>query len=224
VAAANRDDGLVALSDRLKGGAAENVARQLLKHGLAEEIEVAANAPFWRRRDDGVLIGLRITQEGLEAIGVENEDGGGEDIAEAETETGCDDEAGGAPAATIVTHVSAPRKGSRLALVVSLLGRPNGASIDELTAATGWLPHAVRAALTRLRQSGLAIERRAVAGGARYVISAKPDAISGRLDNPIASDPAKGEGGGHSNSEGPVQAGSSNEGETEDADDAEGGA
>ena len=32
--------------------------------------------------------------------------------------------------------------------------RPEGATLDDLTAASGWLPHTTRAALTRLRQRG----------------------------------------------------------------------
>ena len=39
------------------------------------------------------------------------------------------------------------------------LSRDRGATIDELTAATGWLPHTTRAALTRLRKRGFGLER-----------------------------------------------------------------
>jgi hypothetical protein len=42
--------------------------------------------------------------------------------------------------------------------VLALLTRPGGASIVDLTAATGWLPHTTRAALTGLRKRGHAIE------------------------------------------------------------------
>jgi DNA-binding MarR family transcriptional regulator len=52
-----------------------------------------------------------------------------------------------------------PRQGSKLAEVMSLLGRKKGAGIEELIAATGWLPHTTRAALTGLRKRGFAIER-----------------------------------------------------------------
>jgi Protein of unknown function (DUF3489) len=40
-----------------------------------------------------------------------------------------------------------------------LLAREGGASLDELTAATGWQPHSCRAFLTGLRKKGWAIER-----------------------------------------------------------------
>jgi hypothetical protein len=54
---------------------------------------------------------------------------------------------------------SVPRQGSKLAEVMALLGRKQRAGIEELTSATGWLPHTTRAALTGLRKRGYAIER-----------------------------------------------------------------
>ena len=43
---------------------------------------------------------------------------------------------------------------TKQALVLGLLQRKQGASLAELVAATSWLPHTTRAALTRLRQAG----------------------------------------------------------------------
>ena len=63
---------------------------------------------------------------------------------------------------------AAPRAGSKLAEVVGLLCREGGASIDELIAATDWLPHTTRAALTGLRKRGYAIERRREDDATRY--------------------------------------------------------
>ena len=54
-----------------------------------------------------------------------------------------------------------PREGSKQALLVQLLSRAQGASLDDLVAATGWLPHTTRAALTGLRKRGCEIERAA---------------------------------------------------------------
>jgi hypothetical protein len=53
----------------------------------------------------------------------------------------------------------AAKSGSKRDLVLGLLGRGEGASLDELVAATGWLPHTTRAALSRLRSSGQALVR-----------------------------------------------------------------
>ena len=54
--------------------------------------------------------------------------------------------------------VAAPR-GTKQALVLGLLGRGEGASVDELMSATGWLPHTTRAALSRLRSAGKALAK-----------------------------------------------------------------
>ena len=43
--------------------------------------------------------------------------------------------------------------------ILDLLQRPTGASIAELTKATGWQPHSVRAALTGLRKKGRGVVR-----------------------------------------------------------------
>ncbi len=39
-------------------------------------------------------------------------------------------------------------------LVIGLLQRTGGATLDEMVAATGWLPHTTRAALTGLKKKG----------------------------------------------------------------------
>ncbi|UAK26649.1 DUF3489 domain-containing protein [Sphingomonas nostoxanthinifaciens] len=53
--------------------------------------------------------------------------------------------------------VAAAGKPTKAAQVVDLLARDAGATIAELTAATGWLPHTTRAALCGLRKKGHAI-------------------------------------------------------------------
>ena len=61
------------------------------------------------------------------------------------------------PAAAVADN-AAPAPGrareTKQALVLGLLQRKQGASLAELVAATSWLPHTTRAALTRLRQGG----------------------------------------------------------------------
>lgn len=46
------------------------------------------------------------------------------------------------------------RPGGKLGVILKAVERKRGATIAELTEATGWLPHTARAALTRLRQRG----------------------------------------------------------------------
>ena len=47
-----------------------------------------------------------------------------------------------------------PRAGSKLDRILGMLSADKGATLDELTRATGWLPHTARAALTGLRKRG----------------------------------------------------------------------
>lgn len=54
---------------------------------------------------------------------------------------------------------SKTKRKTKKALLIELLSRPRGATINDMVEATGWLPHTVRAALTRLRQAGHRIIR-----------------------------------------------------------------
>lgn len=51
------------------------------------------------------------------------------------------------------------KKPTKIALLIDLLERNEGATLDELVSATGWLPHTTRAALTGLRKRGREIAR-----------------------------------------------------------------
>ena len=59
-----------------------------------------------------------------------------------------------AKTAANVAAATAPRQGTKIARVIELLQRDQGAKLEELIAATGWLPHTARAALTSLRHRG----------------------------------------------------------------------
>jgi hypothetical protein len=56
--------------------------------------------------------------------------------------------AGAAVAASADPGVSSPRAGTKIAHVIELIQRDIGATLGELIASTGWLPHTTRAALT----------------------------------------------------------------------------
>lgn len=72
---------------------------------------------------------------------------------------------GPGPAAPVEKRIT------KLKVVVALLHQDGGASLADLVAATNWLPHTVRAALTGLRKKGHAIIRNKVDGVTRYAIS-----------------------------------------------------
>ena len=52
-----------------------------------------------------------------------------------------------------------PRGPSKIAMVVALLERPEGATLAEMVEATNWLPHTTRAALTGLKKKGHVITK-----------------------------------------------------------------
>ncbi len=62
---------------------------------------------------------------------------------------------------------------TKQAAILNLLRRAEGASVDDLTSATGWQAHSVRAALTGLRKRGHDIERGVEGGASRYRIIEK---------------------------------------------------
>ncbi len=154
-AASQREDLLVTLPPHPRTGAARNSLSKLLSQGLVEEIAVTREQPDWRTDDEGQLIGLRITRAGLEAIGVKAE--GEPERHESPSCTSAAVQSQDKPAP--VESPSLPRDGSKQALVISLLRRGEGAGLGELAAATGWLPHTTRAALTGLRKKGYALVR-----------------------------------------------------------------
>jgi biotin operon repressor len=59
-------------------------------------------------------------------------------------------------------------------ILIDLLAGKNGASLDQITTATGWLRHSARAALTGLRKAGYEIDSEKVGGERRYRIAKVP--------------------------------------------------
>ncbi len=74
-------------------------------------------------------------------------------------------------------EVSKP--GTKQALILDLLARREGASLDELIAATGWLSHTTRAALSRLRSGGQALVKTARPDGrtAYRIVTDQPEPV-----------------------------------------------
>lgn len=149
-AAAQRDDLRIVLPERLRGGAAQKVLATLASKGLIEAMAAVEEPRPLHEPDEPGVTEFRISQNGLASLGLAQpqETGSGEDDGIA---TGADS---AEPSARL-----APRPGTKLASVITLLERAEGASIEELTGATGWLPHTTRAALTGLRKRGIAVIR-----------------------------------------------------------------
>lgn len=60
-----------------------------------------------------------------------------------------------------------PKRPSKSATVLAMLQRREGATLDQLVIATGWLPHTARAALTGLKKKGHDVTSDKPAGGVR---------------------------------------------------------
>ncbi|MFN0263233.1 DUF3489 domain-containing protein [Tepidamorphus sp. 3E244] len=78
--------------------------------------------------------------------------------------------ASGATSATGKSGTGEPRV-TRLETILSLLTRPEGASIAELVEATGWQAHSVRGAIAgSLKKKGHAVSSQKVDGVRRYTV------------------------------------------------------
>ncbi len=151
--AARRDDGASVVPERVNKAAAAKVAASLVARKLMREIRAKPGTPVWREDGDGRRVSLVILRAGRDAIGVEDAKEAEPAPAVADRDTPTSAEVDNHPGQ------STPRAGSKQALVITMLSSESGATIDALIAATGWLPHTTRAALTGLRKRGFAIER-----------------------------------------------------------------
>ena len=159
VTAVERADGAVLpLPDELARRGQVMILKSLLARGLIAARPAQPDQPVWPAGSDQTLA---ITSEGRARIDAERQ-------APAKRKTGrrkAPDRrrrvvAAPGPAVAI-------RPGTKQALVVEMLGRPEGASIGEIQAATGWLPHTARAALTGLRHKGFTLTSAKRANGTR---------------------------------------------------------
>ncbi len=148
-AAAQRPERIaLPLPDSLRGGAAAKVVSTMIAKGLLQEVEVnlRRGEPVWRETGDGHGTTLVATDAGLVAIGIEPEDTHTAPVSatDAPTEEAAPD--------TPVEPDAAPkartqRAGTKQAALIAMLRIPDGATIEEITAATGWQAHTVRGAI-----------------------------------------------------------------------------
>jgi hypothetical protein len=158
-AASQRTDRLaLPLPKSLKGGAAHKVVTALIGKGLLREVKANRKLgdPVWREDGEGHGLTLIITDKGLEAIGIELE----------------------SPKTTARTSKAKPaarpreaktREGTKQAAMIAMLHQPEGATVEEIAAATGWQRHTVRGAMAGAlkKKLGLTIESGKVEGRGR---------------------------------------------------------
>jgi hypothetical protein len=182
--ASQRDDGaILPLPDtlKIKGSAVHKVLGSLKSKGLIDHIGTP-------RGDDPPP--LRITRAGLQVLGVETEDDTADAATQGDPgATSADARArpinAPAPAtkargaatpakkgksakgkgkARVTKAASAdkpkPRAGTKQALMIELLKRPEGATVEQIAAATGWQHHTIRGAVSGAlkKKLGLTVE------------------------------------------------------------------
>jgi hypothetical protein len=134
--------------DSLRGGAAAKVVGAMLAKGLLREVDadMRKGEPRWRETGDGHGTTLVATDAGLAAIGIESEDANTAPV-------GATDAPSDAPATDTPTETETapkartPREGTKQATLIAMLRTPDGATIEEISAATGWKSHTVRGAM-----------------------------------------------------------------------------
>ncbi len=182
-AAARRQDGAVLpllRSLKVNKAAATTVLESLLKKGLVAERPAAADETRWRETRDGGRTALAIADAGLQAIGVDADRKASKQFPSTKLQPkkrsrGAEPKSAAKPKGR--TSPPAVRPGTKQALMIDLLKRKKGATIDEAVEATGWQPHSVRGAIsgTLKKKLGLMVTSERIGNSSRRyrIVAAK---------------------------------------------------
>ena len=133
----------------LSKGSATIVAKALLKKALIAERAALGHDAIWREAEDGRPMTLVITKAGLAAVGMLPESESERKQAEDQSAQKDQDEAKRKPTAPVSQNQQRrPRSGSKLAMLVELLERDEGATIEEMVAVLQWQQHTVRGVMS----------------------------------------------------------------------------
>lgn len=168
------------LPESLKGGAAHKVIGSLLGNGLVEEVAAMPGAPIWRIAADGAKVALVTTAAAFQALGIEPEVSASGEQANAaphaaaqagSAESGTDDAESqeGPRSGEVEARPRKSRANSKQAQLIAMLQKPDGASLDEIVAATGWQAHTVRGAIAGAlkKKLGLSVTSEKIEGRGR---------------------------------------------------------
>ena len=168
--AAKRDDGaLLPLPKRVKiePPTLTRVLKGLLKKGLVHEQPATPEAASWREDPETGRQMLVITPDGLDAIGVIDEQA--EQKAKPRKVSPARPRKEESKRQSKTVQKKSIRPGTKLATIVDLLHRNKGATIAEIVDATGWQPHSVRGAISGSlkKKMGLTVTSETVEGRGR---------------------------------------------------------
>ena len=110
-----------------------------------------------RKTGDGHGVTLVATDAGLGAIGIETE--GANTAPMGATDAPTEQPAPDTPTGAEPTpKTRTPREGTKQATLIAMLRAPDGATIEEIMAATGWQSHTVRGAMAGPLKKKLGLE------------------------------------------------------------------
>ena len=149
-AGAKRPDNIaLPLPKGLAGAAAKMAVTKMTEHGWLQEVDanLRKNEPLWRETGDGHGTTLVVTDAGLLAIGIGPIKAMGMAVPRGNAQ------------AEPVAKLPTPRAGTKLALLITMLQAPDGATMEEIIVATRWLAHSARGAMSGAlgKKLGLAV-------------------------------------------------------------------
>lgn len=136
-AAARRPDRVIELPAQVKGGAANRVLKPLIDQGLIAPRDQTC-------REGAYHAVFALTEAAMQAASK----GSSSDAGQTQTN-------------------SIPGSSSKQALLLDMMRRPEGATLDEIMIATGWQAHTARAVISRVvrKKMGLRVSHVRVASG-----------------------------------------------------------
>jgi len=150
-AACQRPDRCVfPVSAKLKGNAAGNVLKSLLKKKLIKEARAKRDDTVWRHDKKHGRMTLQATRAAYEALGIDPREVPPERETDGDTESTNETDAAtkaSTKAKTRTKHAGSTRTNSKQAKLIEMLHRSEGASIKEIVKAFDWQPHTVRGAI-----------------------------------------------------------------------------
>ena len=162
-AACQRPDRCVfPVTAKLKGNAAGNVLKSLLKKDLIKEVRAKRDDTVWRHDEQHGRMTLVATKAAFAALGIDPRDEAEDAEADAADEAPADVEAkpNARPKTPKTKEPKAPRtrEGSKQAQLIAMLRRAKGATIDEIVEALDWQPHTVRGAIAGALKKKLGLD------------------------------------------------------------------
>jgi len=160
----------------LAGAAAKMAVNRMMALGWLQEVDanLRRGEPLWRETGDGHGTTLVVTNAGLLAIGI--------DPVVVKTVVAIRKHAAAVLARTEAAAQPKQRAGTKQAMLIEMLLRPEGGTIEEIMAATGWLAHSARGAMSGALGKKLGLVVRSAKEDVRgrvYRISGMPAEVPG---------------------------------------------